>query len=204
MSLKNTLNYLQFFKEVGKSKRLLRSGWIREGIKDPESVAEHSFRVGVLIMVLADKFDPTLNRDRLIKMALLHDLGKPTAGDVIAERGQLIDIKKRDLEERKEREGIGKIFSKINQSGEYVLILNEMMDGKTPEAKIFWQLDKLETVIQALEYENEQEKNLEEFFLNFALYHARDPLIKEIFKDVLRNRKKEYQESLRKKLEGKI
>ncbi len=204
MSFKNNLNYLQFFKEVGKSKRLLRSGWIREKIKNPESVAEHSFRVGVMIMILADKFASVLDKAKLIKMALLHDLGKPTAGDVIAERGQLIDIKKRDIQERKERESIGKIFSKISQSDEYVSILNEMMDGKTPEAKIFWQIDKLETVIQALEYENEQDKDLEEFFLNFALYHAKDSLIKEIFKDIIKGRKKEYQESLRKKLEGKI
>jgi len=65
-----SIDYLGFLKEVGKSKRLLRSGWIREKVNDPESVAEHSFRVGVLAMVLSDAIK--VDKDKLIKMALLH------------------------------------------------------------------------------------------------------------------------------------
>ena len=34
-------DYLDFLKTVGKSKRLLRSGFVREQVVNPESVAEH-------------------------------------------------------------------------------------------------------------------------------------------------------------------
>jgi len=198
------INYLDFFKTVGKSKRLPRSGWVREKVNDPESVAEHSFRVGVLIMMLVDKLDVRLDKNKLLKMVFVRGLGEVVTGDAVVERWDMIDFKKRDEKERQEREGVKKIFSKIDQSDEYLSIFDEMVNRDTPEAETFWQLDNLEMVIQALEYEEEQGKNLEEFFLHYALYYTRNPFIKEIFKNILKSRKKEYQESLTKKLGNKI
>lgn len=202
MSSKNTLNYLQFFKEVGKSKRLLRSGWVREKIKDPESIAEHSFRIGVLVMILADKFGYNLDKIKLMKMALIHDLGASITGDVVSTRGEIIDLQKRDEKEIREREEIRKVFDKVGEGDEYVAVFDEMINRITVEAKVFEELDKLEMALQAFEYEEEQGKNLEEFFMNTEMF-MKESLLKEIFKDILKNRRKEYEESLRKKLEGK-
>lgn len=184
------LSYLDFFKIVGKSKRLLRSGWVREKVKDPESVAEHSFRVGVLAMVLSDKFGYTLNKEKLMKMALLHDLAEVITGDIIVERWDIIDVNKRKEKERLEKKGIRKIFNKIGQGDEYVAIFEEMIGRLTPEAKIFFQLDKLEMAFQALEYEEEQGKNLEEFFVSVGLFYTKDVLIKEIFDEIMKERKR--------------
>jgi len=184
------VDYLDFLKTVGKSKRILRSGWVKEKIKDPESIAEHSFRVGLLAMILADKLDKNLDKEKLIKMALLHDLGELSTGDVVTERWDVIDVKKRDEKEKEERKGIEKVFAKIGQEKEYLAIYDEMVGRTTPEAKVFWQLDKLEMALQALEYEEEQGKNLEEFFVNVSLYSTQNPLIKEIFDKILRARKR--------------
>lgn len=202
MSLQNTANYLQFFKEVGKSKRLLRSGWVREKIKDPESVAEHSFRVSVFAMVMSDKLNPNLDKNKLIKMALLHDLAEVITGDTVTDRWDLIDVKKRNERESIEENGIKEIFDKIDREDEFVSIFHEMISRLTPEAKAFFQLDKLEMAFQAFEYEEEQGKNLEEFFVTASLY-IKEPLLKKIFNQIINSRKKEYQESLQKKLEGK-
>lgn len=203
MSSKNVASYLDFFKTVGKSKRIPRSGWVRENVNDPESVAEHSFRVGVLAMVLSDKFGHKLDKYKLIRMALLHDLAETMTGDVVVERGGIIDILKRDKKEQKEREGIRKIFSKIGLDKEYLEIFDEMTVRSTLEAKTFKQLDKLEMAIQALEYEEEQGKNLEEFFADASL-NVRDKIIEDIFDTIIKSRKKEYQESLVKKMGVKI
>jgi len=184
------VDYLDFLKTVGKSKRILRSGWVREKIKDPESIAEHSFRVGLLAMILADKLDKNLDKEKLIKMALLHDLGELSTGDVVTERWDVIDVKKRDEKEKEERKGIEKVFAKIGQEKEYLAIYDEMVGRTTPEAKVFWQLDKLEMALQALEYEEEQGKNLEEFFVNVGLYYTQNHLIREIFDKILRARKR--------------
>lgn len=49
-SLKNVLNFIA---EAGLLKRVTRSGWSVLGIKDAESVAEHTFRCAVIGYVLA-------------------------------------------------------------------------------------------------------------------------------------------------------
>ena len=183
------LSYLDFLNTVGASKRLLRAGWIREGVKDSESVAEHSFRVGVLAMVLADKISNNLDKNKLIKMALLHDLAESITGDTVIDRWDVIDIKKRDEREQIEEKGIEEIFSGIDQKDEYISIFHEMISRITPEAKIFSQLDKLEMALQACEYERDQGVDLEEFFVTASLY-LKEPFLKKIFDDIVKSRPK--------------
>lgn len=190
MAKNKKINYLDFFKTVGRSKRLLRSGWVREKVNDPESVAEHSFHVSVLAMVLSDKLGYNLDKNKLIKMAILHDLGEVITGDVVTQRFDLIDLERRDVKEKEEREGIKQIFSKIGVADEYLKIFDEMIAKVTPEAKVFWQFDKLEMALQAHEYEEEQKKDLEEFFTSSSLYLERGSLISKIFDNLMKKRKK--------------
>ena|SRR3989344_6810366 len=188
MDSKKDVNYLDFFKTVGLSKRLLRTGWVKVGkIENPESIAEHSFRCGVLAMVFSDKLGVSLDKNKLIKMSLLHDLGALVTGDIITERGGILDIKKRDDKEKEEQKGIREIFEKIGVGDEYAGIFEEMLERVTPEAKVFWELDKLEMALQALEYEKEQGKNLDEFFETASL-HVKEPLLQEIFNSILKER----------------
>lgn len=182
-------DYITFFKTIGKSKRLLRSGWIEHKIKDPESVAEHSFRVAMMAMVLSNKLGYNLDAAKMVKMALLHDTGEVITGDVIVSRGSIIDIEARDTKEIEEREGIRNIFDLIGDAEEYTAIFQEMMDRTTVEAKVFWQLDKLEMAIQASEYEEEQKKDLEEFLINADL-NMKEPLLREIFEGLLKKGKR--------------
>ena len=183
--LPSSKKIIKFLTMTGKSKKILRLGWVRENVKDPESVAEHSFRLSVLAMVLADNL--SVDREKLIKMAILHDLGEVVTGDIVWSRGEIIDIKKRAVKEKLEREGIEKVFRTIGKSDEYKKIFEEMIARTSQEAKIFWQLDKLEMALQALEYEKEQNKKLDEFFVNADLQIYSPPL-KKILREILKNR----------------
>lgn len=176
---------VNFMAIVGKSKKIHRAGWVREKIKNPESVAEHSFRVSVLAMVIADPLG--LDKEKLVKMALVHDLGEVITGDLVFARGAIIDIKKRSEKENKEKEGLKNIFSPIGTDDEYVKIFEEMIQRTSEEAKIFWQIDKLEMAMQALEYEKDQNKKLDEFFINAEL-QIEAPLLKKILGEILKRR----------------
>lgn len=176
---------VDFMATVGKSKRLLRSGWVREKVKDPESVAEHSFRITVLAIVLADQLG--VDKEKLIKMTFVMNLGEITTGDLVFERGELIDIKKKGEKESKEKEGVKNILRDIGADKEYINIFDEMIKRKSPEAKIFWQIDKLEMAMQALEYEKDQNKRLDEFFTNAGL-QIETPILKKIFLEILKRR----------------
>lgn len=179
------VDYLDFFKTVGKSKRLLRTGWVREKIKDPESVAAHSFRVGVLAMILADKLG--VDKEKLIKMALIHNIGEAITGDIVWIRWGVVDLKAREKKEKEEIKHIVSLFSNIDEGEEYIRIFEEMTLMATREAKIFWQIDKLEMALQALEYEETQGKKLNEFFSTADLY-IKEPFLRGIFDEILKER----------------
>ncbi len=173
------MDLINFAKFVGKSKKIKRAGWVREGIKNSETVAEHCFRLSVLSMVLAPQLG--LDQNKLMKMALIHDLGEIRTGDIVVERGRQIDLKMREEKEKLEKQIVEDVLSKFER--EYVAVFEEMVRRETEEAKIFWQLDKLEMVTQALEYEEEQQKDLTEFFDNAKL-HIKHPVLLKILEDM--------------------
>lgn len=153
---------LKIVKIIGLSKKIKRSGWVRENIENPESVAEHSFRVIVLAMLLGPVLN--VNEEKLVKMAIIHDLGEVITGDIVTERGEKVDKELKNKKEEKEERIIKELLEGFGR--DYHELFHEMIQRETEEAQIFWQLDKLEMAIQASEYEEEQNKNLEEFFVN--------------------------------------
>ncbi|GAA0911059.1 HD domain-containing protein [Pseudonocardia zijingensis] len=66
--------------ETGQLKRLPRAGWALAGITNGESVAEHSFRVGVLAYMIAVL--EGANPDRAAALGLFHDVPETRIGDV--------------------------------------------------------------------------------------------------------------------------
>jgi putative hydrolase of HD superfamily len=56
-SIRPYQDILNFISEAGLLKRTPRSGWFVAGIKNPESVAEHSFRCAVIGYCLAKMED---------------------------------------------------------------------------------------------------------------------------------------------------
>jgi len=72
----------EFFQKVLELKNVPRQGWKEKlEIINPESVAEHSYSTTVIAMILSDL--EGLNTEKIIKMALLHDLAESIIGDII-------------------------------------------------------------------------------------------------------------------------
>ena len=70
----------EFFFQIAGLKKLPRSGWkIKLGLDDSESVAEHSYMMSVMSMVLSDL--KSLNTEKVIKMSILHDWAESKIGD---------------------------------------------------------------------------------------------------------------------------
>jgi putative hydrolase of HD superfamily len=145
----------------GKLKRLKRTGWLRHKIDNPESVAEHSYRVALLVMFLAPKIGADVHK--AIRMALLHDLGEAEIGDIVTVEGskRLANLTEK-LE--KERAAMVKILSLSESTEECLALFDEYEENKTKEAQLVKQVDRLEMAIQAHEYEQEYKINLDEFF----------------------------------------
>ncbi len=158
------MNLLKFFNDVGKLKTLKRAGWVLRGIKNAESVAEHSYRTAVLAMAIADKLSLSKNEKlRLIEMALIHDLGEAYVGDIVPE--QNISKKKKHLLEKKAQQ---RIFANLQNGNYYYKLWLEYEENNTKVSRILHQLDKLEMVIQALEYQNEHKQKKFDDFIQSA------------------------------------
>ena len=60
----NPVDVLAFMNIVGKLKHEKRTGWVRAGVHLPESVADHMYKMSMMVFMLRDQ---TINRDRLMK-----------------------------------------------------------------------------------------------------------------------------------------
>lgn len=178
------MNILHLAFQVGLSKKIKRTGWMMRNVNDPESVAEHAFRVTVLCMVLASQLE--INKEKLIKMAIIHDLGETATGDIVVHKGIKTDFKLRAKKEKIEKEAIKQILYGYDE--DYAKLFHEMTLRKTREALIFWEIDVLERTIQAYEYEKEQKKDLTEFFEG-AKIEIKTPFLRQILDDLLKMRK---------------
>lgn len=155
------MNYdglLELFHNVGQLKTLKRAGWNRVGIPEPESVADHVFRTAFIAMFLGDLLK--LDTEKLIKMAMVHDLPEIITGD-ITPYDDLTVVEKRN----KEVEAIKELLKEISNGNEYIDLWLEYDEQRSTEAKILKNIDKLEMAFQAIEYKNQYpNKNLTEFF----------------------------------------
>ena len=139
-------NLVKFLETAGRLKRTLRAGWIDVGIRQPESVADHTFRTAILCMIYADI--KGLDQPKLLRMALIHDLPEAIIGD-------LTPSKKTKESKDKENAAINQILDLLpeTQKKKFLTDWNEYQEGRTKEAKAVRQLEKLEMALQAKEYE---------------------------------------------------
>ena len=146
-------NLRKFSEIVGKLKFIRRSGWVSQvGIDKPESVADHSFRTAVLAMCICDLSSSAT--EKIIRMLLLHDIHEAFTGDFDqASKIQLGTLKVRS----QQRSVIKNIFSLLppKLEGQYQALWNEFEAQETSDAILANDIDKIEMVIQALEYEKE-------------------------------------------------
>jgi putative hydrolase of HD superfamily len=144
------LNLLSFFRIVCNLKTIKRSGWIhKSNITSPESVADHSYSMCMMSMILAEIIN--LDTGHIMKMVIIHDLAESLVGDhmpdgISSEEKQLVEDK-----------AMKKIISKLPNSlrKNYLNLWNEYNDNITVNAKFVHNMDKLEMALQAKEYEFE-------------------------------------------------
>jgi putative hydrolase of HD superfamily len=154
------INFLTLTRSLKTTKR---TGWILSGIPKPESIADHMYRMSLMAMISSFS-NNTLNTDRCIKLALIHDLAEAQVGDITPHCG-VSDQEKYDLELRT-MESISKMLGPTMGGEEILALWKEYEEGITEEAKLLKDLDKIEMILQALEYEKdgENEKSLDQFF----------------------------------------
>jgi putative hydrolase of HD superfamily len=154
----NPDNLLDFLSYAGLLKSIPRTGWLESGVKNPESVADHSYRTALTAMVLSDVYG--FDTYKVMRMALLHDLAEAMTGDITPKE-------KKENHRELEDDAMKKILSCLDevQRELYWGIWVEYQDNSLPEAMLVHDADKIEMVLQASEYQNKStDYNLDRFY----------------------------------------
>eukprot|EP01062_Namystynia_karyoxenos_P063210 TRINITY_DN56028_c0_g1_i1.p1 TRINITY_DN56028_c0_g1~~TRINITY_DN56028_c0_g1_i1.p1 ORF type:complete len:237 (+),score=62.28 TRINITY_DN56028_c0_g1_i1:68-778(+) len=176
------LDFLQF---CGALKRVPRTGWVECGVRHVESVSDHSWRMALGALVCAD---PGLDRARLAALCIVHDLAEAVVGDLSPKQMRETGISKED-KSRMEAEAMATLCALL-PAGMAEVILSlwaEYEAARTPEARWVKDMDKLEMVAQADEYEREQGIPLQTFFDTVA-GRIQDEFLSRIHSELLRRR----------------
>ena len=107
-----------------------------------ESVAEHSWRISLMAMLLTNEF-PHADMNKVIRMCLIHDLGEAFTGDIPT-------FDKTSADTANEDAILAQWVATLPDGPrqEFSTLLTEMNAMESEEAKIYKALDKLEAVIQ--------------------------------------------------------
>ena len=195
---------LNFFIEIGKLKRKKRRGWVAHQIKNPESTAEHIFRMAIIAWVLGER--KRLNLERVIKMALIHDLCEVYAPDLTPydpllpkDQNKIIEVLKRwpkftpslkiksyKKKYKLENLALNKLISRLpsNIKSEIKNLWLDYEKGLTREGRFVKQIDKVENLLQGLEYWKKYGKIQHKLWMRWIKEWIDDPVLLEFIRVV--------------------
>ncbi len=160
------MELVKFLHEVGSLKLTPRAGWLKLGIKDPESVAEHSFRTAVIAFIIAFRETKDLNTAfKAATAALFHDLHETRTMDIHKVAKEYVTVnEEKAIRDQMRFLGLEIDFSDVEE--------------------IIRDADKLELAFQAVEY-----SKLVESAIEFAEgLEFKTDTAKEIYNELMKRR----------------
>ena len=146
---------LTFLRSAEQLKDTLRSSHTSTGRQ--ESTAEHTWRLCLMIMLFEKQY-PALDILRVMKIAIVHDLGEAISGDIPAVE-QVEGINKSE-QERKDLLFLLRPLPRHLQE-EILCLWDEYENASSQEALLVKAFDKLETVLQHTQGRNPNDFNYE-------------------------------------------
>lgn len=124
-----------------------REGWKKRGVESPaDTIASHSFGAALLAWVLAE--ERGLDSGKMVKMLLVHDLIMAYIQDYTPEESEYSS--KKEFEREKMEELEEDLPEAIREEASQ--LIEEIRDQETALASNAKEADKLETILQAMQY----------------------------------------------------
>lgn len=134
--------------EMGHLKHLNRAGWLLLGVAKPETVAEHSFRVGIVGVLLAALDGADVGRTAAL--CLFHDAHETRIGDVPSVGRAYVTTAVPDAVTAHQTSAMPDSVANTVQE-----LAAEYEATETRESRLAHDADKIETLLQALEYQTQ-------------------------------------------------
>lgn len=139
--------------ETGLLKLSRRTGWWICGVKDPETIAEHSFRTALIASLLAsmEGADPA----RASHLALWHDSQETRVGDIPHIGRRYLDAASNESITEDQTSGLPPTVA-----DEIRALIDDYENGSSIEVHCAHDADKLECLFQAVEYRDTGHQNV--------------------------------------------
>ena len=168
-----------FFWKVLELKNIPRQGWKNKlDIMDVESVADHIYSATIMSMVLSDL--QGLDTEKVIKMALLHDLAESVIGDITPD--DMKSENKINIENKAMKQILENLPS--NLLVQYTTLWDDFQKNSSEEANLLHEIDKLEMAFQAKFY---LDKGISKEKLRSFFKTANNEIKNEQLRDILTN-----------------
>ncbi|CAH8349681.1 unnamed protein product [Eruca vesicaria subsp. sativa] len=158
-SVSSSIDFLTLCHRLKTTKR---KGWINQGINGAESIADHMYRMSLMALIAADLNG--VDRERCIKMAIVHDIAEAIVGDITPSDG--VPKEEKSRREKAALKEMCKVLGGGLRAEEITELWLEYENNASLEANLVKDFDKVEMILQALEYESEHGKVLDEFFIS--------------------------------------
>jgi putative hydrolases of HD superfamily len=142
---------LEVFLTLQVTKELPRQGFFYSGFKrnDADSVAAHSFNVGIFSYLLARELKESgleIDPDRVLKIAVMHDTGESITGDV----GTWVKTLAGGVFEEVEDKAVALLFRNLSDREELIAYYQEYKELKTIESQVVKFADVLDALAQGI------------------------------------------------------
>ncbi len=182
--------------ELQRLKRLDRTGWVLRGLAPgAESVAAHSYGVAFTAMILADAVQArgvAVDVERLLRMALLHDLAEVRTGDMPRTIAKYYPAEARRQAESAAFDDVVDEFG-APQRELYSELHEDYERRASLEARLVKAADIIDLLTQALAFERAGTRGLDEFWegaaeRDFGLDGAARETVNEVLRALVERR----------------
>lgn len=140
-----------------------REGWRRFGLNHGESIGDHMYRMAIITLLCPPTLAPKLDLARCTRMALVHDMAEALVGDITPMDNVVKPEKSRREAETMDffcEQLLGKVGGGL-QGKEIKEVWWEYENDETLEAHFVHDVDKMELLLQMVEYERSAEGRLD-------------------------------------------
>jgi putative hydrolase of HD superfamily len=209
---------VDFLLYIGRLKTSKRTGWINCDVELPESIADHMYRLSIMSFVFANTPDMTNTHDgdnssntnnkknnkidpyQAMSMAAIHDMAECIVGDITPTEYSGVTKEDKAKAEDEAMKFLTHLLEPASKdaSNSIYQIFREYEDSKTHTSHLVHDLDKLELIMQAYEYDlaysqNKQNsassskmKSLDQFYS--ALNKIKNANIRQVGEEIIRRR----------------
>lgn len=188
------LKFLEFSSNLKKQERTIKLSWERN-----ESVADHSWQLSLMVLLVYPYLDKKIDLLKTLKMALVHDLAEAEIGDIPHGQTALNPKLKQEkrLKEEKEIKKIRNMLKSDKLGQEIYDLWHEIEALETQEAKFIKALDSVEANHQSTLFDVSYWDN---YFYKIALTKAKkyckhEKILAELDRQVTSNMKKEFKKA---------